>query len=353
MTTRRSRAATIVTPWSALDDAQLLQYRFCDLQLSLSGAPVESAIARLHRELDARAISFKPHAWLAEEWFSPDGVPGIAIPFYLAHPRLVQLERRMMGSVEGGNANWMMRILRHEAGHAIDTAYRLRRRRIWRETFGYASSPYPDRYRARPSSRRYVHHLGDWYAQAHPTEDFAETFAVWLKPRSNWRHDYAGWPALHKLLTVDRFMQEIREVPAPVRARDEIEPLELNTRTLAQYYRGRRAREQRFRSSLTDRLLREAFTDAPARHNAILVATLLRENRAALAVGVMRDLKLAPEPGFGRYSAYQVLRIAIDRSVILKLRIRGSRRDALAAARTLLRRLTRSYLSIETPQLPL
>ncbi len=57
----------------------------------------------------------------------------------------------------------------------------------------------PQRYRARPGSRRYVHHLGEWYAQAHPTEDFAETFAVWLKPRSGWRKSYAEWPAFHKL----------------------------------------------------------------------------------------------------------------------------------------------------------
>ena len=106
--------------------------------------------------------------WLAEEWFSPDGIPGIAVPFYLAHPRLMRLERRMMRQVEGGNTNWMMRILRHEVGHAIDTAYRLRRRARWREMFGPASLPYPESYRARPGSRRFVQHLGDWYAQAIP-----------------------------------------------------------------------------------------------------------------------------------------------------------------------------------------
>ena len=101
---------------------------------------------RLYRELDKRQISFRPHVWLSEEWFSPDGVPGIAVPFYLAHPRLERLERRMMRNVEGGSAESAMRILRHEAGHAIDTAYRLRRRKRWREVFGPASLPYPDTY---------------------------------------------------------------------------------------------------------------------------------------------------------------------------------------------------------------
>ena len=175
---------------------------------------------RLYRELDKRQIGFRPHVWLSEEWFSPDGVPGIAVPFYLAHPRLERLERRMMRNVEGGSAESAMRILRHEAGHAIDTAYRLRRRKRWREVFGPASLPYPDTYRARPGSRRYVQHLGEWYAQAHPCEDFAETFAVWLKPNSSWRRTYAQWPAFHKLEFVDELLTERpRHAPAGAQPR--------------------------------------------------------------------------------------------------------------------------------------
>jgi hypothetical protein len=172
-----------------MSDEQLLGMRFCDLDLRIGRTPLARRVRRLYRELDKRGIGFRPHVWLSEEWFSPDGVPGIAAPFYLAHPRLERLERRMMRQVEGGSAESAMRILRHEAGHAIDTAYRLRRRKRWREVFGRASQPYPDSYTARPGSRRYVQHLGDWYAQAHPCEDFAETFAVWLKPNSSWRRE--------------------------------------------------------------------------------------------------------------------------------------------------------------------
>jgi len=170
--------------WTRLSDEGLLSLRFCDLGLRLQGSRLEGRVRRLYAELNARGIRFHPHVWLSEEWFSPDGVPGIAIPFYLMHPRLERLERRIMREAEGGNAPWFMRILRHEAGHALDNAYRLRRRKRWREVFGPASLQYPARYKARPGSRRYVHHLGEWYAQSHPTEDFAETFAVWLKPRS-------------------------------------------------------------------------------------------------------------------------------------------------------------------------
>ena len=137
-------------PWTALSDDELLHLRFSDLKLRLPGSRLEQRLRRIYGELESRGITFRPHMWLAEEWFSPDGVPGIAVPFYLAHPRLMRLERRMMRQVEGGNDNWMMRILRHEAGHAIDTAFRLRRRARWREVFGPASLPYPDSYQRAP-----------------------------------------------------------------------------------------------------------------------------------------------------------------------------------------------------------
>src|SRR5713226_10070042 len=141
--------------WETLTDDQLLSLRFCDLHLTIAGTDLELAIERLYRELATRGIRFRPHCWLAQEWFSPDGVPGIAIAFYLAHRRLMSIERRLMREVEGGNRNWLMRILRHEAGHAIDSAYRLRRRSLWRSVFGPASLPYPDTYRPRPGSRRF------------------------------------------------------------------------------------------------------------------------------------------------------------------------------------------------------
>src|SRR5258706_9659501 len=128
--------------WETLSDDQLLNLRFCDLKLKVQGTELEDAIQRLYRELESRGIRFRPHYWLAQEWFSPDGIPGIAIPFYLAHPRLMRIERRFMREVEGGNRNWLMRILRHEAGHAIDSAYRLRRRSLWRSVFCPALLPH-------------------------------------------------------------------------------------------------------------------------------------------------------------------------------------------------------------------
>jgi hypothetical protein len=235
-TTRRRRARGPRYAWETLSDDQLLSLRFCDLKLSIAGTEVECAIERLYEELATRGIRFRPHCWLSQEWFSPDGIPGIAIPFYLAHQRLARIERRFMREVEGGNRNWLMRILRHEAGHALDSAYRIRRRRTWREVFGPASLPYPDTYRPRPGSRRFVQHLGAWYAQAHPTEDFAETFAVWLKPRSAWRREYQGWPAFAKLEFIDRLAEEIGEEKPRVIDRTRIEDIGEESATLREHY---------------------------------------------------------------------------------------------------------------------
>jgi hypothetical protein len=85
-----------------LSDDELLDTRICDLPLSIRDTPLEARIGQLNEELAARGLDFKPHCWLSEEWFSPDGVPGIAIPFYLAHPRLIRLERKQLLEVEGG-----------------------------------------------------------------------------------------------------------------------------------------------------------------------------------------------------------------------------------------------------------
>jgi hypothetical protein len=330
-----------------MSDEQLLGLRFCDLKLKIERSPVAKRVRRLYRELDKRQIGFRPHVWLSEEWFSPDGVPGIAVPFYLAHPRLERLERRMMRNVEGGSAESAMRILRHEAGHAIDTAYRLRRRKRWREIFGPASLPYPDTYRARPGSRRYVQHLGEWYAQAHPCEDFAETFAVWLKPNSSWRRTYAQWPAFHKLEFVDELLTSVRDGRAPVRNREVVEPLRENTHTLADHYRRKLRRYSMYRRTVTDHLLERVFTAERVNTRARRASTFLRAHGLHLVNATMRELHAE------RYSVEQILRIAVERAEKLGVWVRGSRRDALRHARWMLVYLTRLYAQGESPRLAL
>jgi hypothetical protein len=334
--------------WSRLGDEQLLDLRLCDLNLRLEGTPVQGRITQLYRELAARGIAFRPHAWLAEEWFSPDGVPGFAVPFYLAHPRLTRLERKMSGVVEGSNANWQMRILRHEAGHAFDSAYRLRRRARWRALFGHASRRYASQYRARPASHHHVQHLGEWYAQAHPTEDFAETFAVWLQPRSAWRRRYAAWPAKRKLEYVAQVAAEIGRHRPAVAARDKIEALEHNSLTLREHYRRKRRAERRRHRALADRLLRKVFVSKQAaRAGAPPAATLLRALKASLRTTLER------RAGTDRYGAQQLLRLAIERCEQLELYQRGARRAVVPKIRATLVRMARGYITSEELRLRL
>ncbi len=272
------RRGVRVRTWETLDDEALLGVRFCDLRLRLEDSLAWPALERLQGELERRGLRFRPHAWLAEEWFSPDGVPGIAIPFFVAHPRLRALERRQMGEVEGGSRHWLTRILRHEAGHALDAAYGLRRRADWRAVFGRSSQPYPRDYAPRPSSQRYVLHLGHWYAQSHPTEDFAETFAVWLQPKARWRRDYEGWPALEKLEYVDRLMAEIAGQRPANRDRSRIEPLAANTRTLGAHYR-RKAALYRQYDRRYDRWLRRTFAVRAPGADGVPAARFVRRAR--------------------------------------------------------------------------
>jgi hypothetical protein len=343
----RRRRSAARHAWETLSDDQLLSLRFCDLKLKVQGTELEEAIGRLYRELNSRGIRFRPHCWLAEEWFSPDGIPGIAIPFYLAHRRLMGIERRFMREVEGGNRNWLMRILRHEAGHAIDTAYRLRRRSHWRAVFGPASLPYPDTYRPRPGSRRFVQHLGAWYAQAHPTEDFAETFAVWLKPHSPWRREYLGWPAYTKLEFMDSLANEIGRRKPAVLDRSTIEDVTQETRTLREHYEQKLARYRMPRRSGADELLLKVFTSAPRTRGVPRAASVLREMRLPLRQQILRS------GAFSEYLVHQVLRLMIERCEALNLYLRGSRRELKAHLLWVIARLAESYEERQLPRVSL
>src|SRR4029079_848753 len=244
-------------------DEQLLDVRFCELGLTIEGSWLDARIAALREELRARELAFQPHYWLSTEWFTPDGVPGIAIPFYLAHPRLMRLENAQMVEKEGGTPEWCMQILRHEAGHAFDNAYDLRKRRRRVRTFGRPSTPYPDFYLPRPYSKSFVLHLDSWYSQSHPDEDFAETFAVWLTPDSDWRVRYADWPALKKLELADDLMRGNEGQPPRVATRRTVEPLDRMRTTLRKHYAGKRAHYGLDLRHIYDRDLRRLFSDAP------------------------------------------------------------------------------------------
>jgi hypothetical protein len=267
--------------WEDLPDAELLKLRFKDLKVTLKNTWLEDALAALYEELEYRELTVRPHAWLSDEWFSPVSSPGIAFPFYLAHPRLMRLERKMIIEVEGGTRHECMRILRHEAGHVVQHAYQLHRRRRWQELFGRSSTRYPTHYRPNPASRNYVQHLRLWYAQSHPDEDFAETFAVWLRPRSTWRKRYAEWPAaLAKLEYVDELMKEIGGKKPLLTNREQVDPLSRLNRTLAQHYTKKQAQYSVDIPKVYDNDLRRIFSDNPRHSHALAASAFLRHNRA-------------------------------------------------------------------------
>jgi hypothetical protein len=213
--------------------------------------------------------------------------------------------------------------------------------------FGPASLPYPDAYRPRPGSRRFVQHLGSWYAQAHPTEDFAETFAVWLKPNSAWRRDYLGWPAYAKLEYIDGLAAEIGAAKPPVSDRSRVEAIEEETGTLRKHYETKLARYRMPRRSGADELLLKVFTTTPRRRNAPKAATVLREMRHTLRhVSVRRA-------AFSEYLVHQVVRLMIERCEQLDLHVRGPRRALKAELVWVIGRLAESYEERQLPRVAL
>ena len=275
----------------------------------------------LYEEIARRGIPFRPHAWLSTDWFVADKVPGIAIPFYLAHPRLMKLERKQMLEVEGGTREEMMKILRHECGHALDNAYGLARDAVRTELFGNPSKRYPDHYRPNPASRRYVQHLRLYYAQSHPLEDFAETFAVIVASRSGgWKKRYADWPVMRKLEYVDLLLDRLRGEPPRYRSREQPDSLPTITHTLREYYADKRERYLVSYPDIYDRDLRRLFSDDPKHARRELASQFLRRNRAEI-----RKL-VATWTGEYQFTLEQVLNDMIGRSRELKLRVPGPER---------------------------
>jgi len=280
---RRKRFA-----WASLPDEQLLKLRLRDLKVTVEDTWLEDCFNSLLEELGQRGIRVRPHAWISSEWFSPENTPGIAFPFYLAHPRLMQLEKKKIIDVEGGTWSECMAILRHEAGHVLQHSYALQRRRRWQQLFGASSKRYPSYYRPNPASRHFVQHLRLWYAQSHPDEDFAETFAVWLRPRSNWRTRYAGWPALKKLEYVDELMAEIASAPPLLTRRERVDPLAELNETLAEHYRKKQALYVFDTPKTYDRDLLRLFSSDPRHRRSQAASAFIRHNRARVRQMVAR-----------------------------------------------------------------
>jgi len=223
-----------------IPEEELLHARICDLPLKIEGNWLAECVDQLYDELRGKGIVFKPECYLADEWLTPEKETCIGIPFYLAHPALIRLEKKFMIDAEGEKKAWCMKLLRHEAGHAICYAYRFHRFKKWQKIFGPSTAEYADTYKYRPYSKNYVRHLDGYYAQYHPDEDFVETFAVWLTPGVDWQTKYKGWKALKKLKYVDKLMEEIRGKEPPVKSKEKFWRVSTLRITLENFYKKKR-----------------------------------------------------------------------------------------------------------------
>jgi hypothetical protein len=304
--------------WAALSDEALLEQRISQLGLTLDGTPLQPLIQQLYDELSQKGLVFHPPCHVGDEWFVPVGIPAIFVPFFLTHDRLRELERKIILEVEGETPEWFMKLIRHEAAHAYAYAYQVFRKRKWQQTFGLSSTEEtPSFYRPRPYSRSFVVHLDDWYAQSHPDEDFAETFAVWLTPGLDWRKRYHGWKALQKLEYVDELMRSLAGKPPVMQPEYRATDHDcLNVKLKTYYARKRKAYEHSF-PNFYDNDLRRLFDANADTANPVPASTYLRRHRRQLEEAVCEWTNEK------KYRVHQLLDRLITRSDQLDLHIKA------------------------------
>jgi hypothetical protein len=337
------REKTLADPHEASDSPRrpereaLLQARIKDLKLHLKGTALERYIHQLYAELEAKGLSFRPECYLSDQWGCPSGVPVIGLPFYLADPRLHTLEAELGGEAE--TEHEILMYLRHEAGHAFNYAYQLYDTEEWRKIFGDYSKPYHDDYKPRPFSKKYVVHISGWYAQKHPDEDFAETFAVWLTPGMDWGKRYAGWGALKKLQYVDEVIKRVGRTPPLVQLAERDLDVEDMEETVLDHYKQRQL-EERVELSLREHLdqdllgLFEPPDSAPAS-----AETLIRAERQSLIQAVTRY------SGVGRPVVVALVDHLLERATALRLTIHLDKtREYLTKITSLVTALAMNYL---------
>lgn len=299
-----------------LSDDALLALRFCDLPLDLQHSEIQPLIHTLYEELKTRNIVIRPPCYFADEWFSPEGEPIIAVPFYLGHPRLKRLEQKWMHEVEGGSADWALKLLRHETGHAIMHAYCLERRSKTKTVFGKAQTYNPDAYTYRLYSKSYVRHLDDGYAQSHPDEDFAESFAVWLDPHSDWKTRYRNWPALKKLSYIDEVIQSIAG-KTPLRTQAHFPyACAKSKKRLKTHYQQKHKLYQEDLPDFWDRDLQRLFVSKPDGPVGTRAYQFLQQHQKSIVQSVCA---WSPMP---KYTAEKLLRDLLQRARALNLYLR-------------------------------
>ena len=304
--------------WTDFSDDQLLETKISQLGLRLENTEVQPLIRQLYAELSQKGLNFNPPCHVGDEWFVPVGVPAIFVPFFLVHDRLRKLERTMMLEVEGETPDWFMKLIRHEAGHAYFYAFQLLKKTKWRRIFGQSSNDEtPEFYRPRPYSRSYVVNLDDWYAQAHPDEDFAETFAVWLTPGFDWRERYRGWKAIQKLEYVDELMRSLAGKVPPHQPHYRVRDYNCLGVKLKTYYARKRKLYEDSYPDFYDNDLRQLFAAAGEGEGRVQASVYLRHHGQQLMNAVCQWTNEK------KYRVDKLLSRLIDRCDQLNLHIKA------------------------------
>ncbi|MFC1808668.1 putative zinc-binding metallopeptidase [Candidatus Omnitrophota bacterium] len=323
-----------------ITDDELMEVRFCELPITLQDSPVEQWVNEFIVEIDSHSLQFKPSIYLADEWLCPEGVPVIGVPFYLVHPRLRALEKKMMLDAEGSDKGEFMRLMRHEMGHAVVYAFRLHRKKKWRDLFGHPMEEENEHYRFKKYSRNFVHNVENFYAQSHPDEDFAETFAVWLNPESQWRERYKNFPVMRKLEYVDVLMKQYRnklpEMPTTTRYYN-IKRLQKKLRT---YYNEKRKIYASDYPDYYDKELLTIFSEAPdtiKMKKDQLALTFFRKYKRSIITIVARWTKER------KYVVDHLVRIFIQRVKEKKFIYRYSEQDTIPQVIACITAMVKNY----------
>ena len=253
---------------------ELLNTPINQLGLKIKGTVFEQAIPQVKDELRVAGVRrLDPVFYISTGYGCIAGSPIISLGFYDFHPLLKELNQETRGW-RYSDAE-IYDLLRHEIGHAFCYSYKLYRTPEFRNLFqveGNFFLTYPERddYWYNPWSRSYVNPNGDHYAQKHPDEDFAETFCVWLTPRSGWRRAYKGRPtALKKLRYADQVVKELGDQSPFVETKlnwmyERVEDLRL---TVAEFMGAKTKYYAESATGYVDPDLRELFRPEPRHIN--------------------------------------------------------------------------------------
>jgi hypothetical protein len=286
---------------------ELLLTPLSRLDLSVEDGATGEALAIVREDLHRMHLrKLNPFFYLSTGYGTVEGTTNIAVGFYDANPLIRELHKEYRKWLYSPDE--IVATLRHEIGHAFCYAYKLYRRKDFREIFNvhghfFRTYPVTNRYveRANPWSRDFVNPMGDHYAQKHPDDDFAETFCVWLTPRANWRREYRLYPgALIKLAFVDRVIRELRRTEPEIQQDPSLldEPLSESSMTLAEFLHAQPSHYRHLATGYVDSDMRKLFHRPPVRslpnRNWIPAATFLQEMQPLLTPRVVRWIRVDP-----------------------------------------------------------